>query len=107
MSRTPSQIHSPHVGLLARLPVFFALEDKRVVVAGGSPAAAWKAELLSAAGAGVEVFAQAAGEEMLALAAAPPGGAVAILARLWRAADLAGAAIAVADCADEQAAAEF
>ena len=42
---------------LARLPVFFALEGKRVVVAGGSPAAAWKAELLSAAGAQVEVYA--------------------------------------------------
>jgi len=107
MSRAPSEIHSPRIGPLARLPAFFALEDKRAVVAGGSPAAAWKAELLSAAGARVEVFAPAAGEEMLALAAAPPRGAVAIHARLWRAADLTGAAIAVADCADEQAAAEF
>ena len=31
---------------LARLPVFFALDGKRAVVAGGTPAAAWKAELL-------------------------------------------------------------
>jgi uroporphyrin-III C-methyltransferase/precorrin-2 dehydrogenase/sirohydrochlorin ferrochelatase len=38
---------------LARLPVFLALKDKRALLAGGSAAAAWKAELLSAAGARV------------------------------------------------------
>ena len=69
MTRTPAEIRSTRIGALARLPVFFALEDKRAVVAGGSPAAAWKAELLSAAGARVEVFAAAPSEEMLALAA--------------------------------------
>ena len=42
---------------LARLPVFFALKGKRAVVAGGNAAAAWKAELLAAAGAEVEVYA--------------------------------------------------
>jgi uroporphyrin-III C-methyltransferase/precorrin-2 dehydrogenase/sirohydrochlorin ferrochelatase len=92
---------------LARLPAFFALEDKRVVVAGGSQAAAWKAELLSAAGARVEVFAAAPGEDMLALAVDPPRGAVVIHQRAWLAADLAGAAIAVADCSDDRAAAQF
>src|SRR5271154_2590733 len=107
MSRSPSEIHSPRIGPLARLPAFFALEDKRAVVAGGSEAAAWKAELLSSAGARVDVFAPAAGEEMLALAAAPPRGAIVIHARVWQAADLAGAAIAVADCADEREAARF
>jgi uroporphyrin-III C-methyltransferase/precorrin-2 dehydrogenase/sirohydrochlorin ferrochelatase len=29
---------------LARLPLFFALEGRRTVVAGGTQAAAWKAE---------------------------------------------------------------
>ena len=43
---------------LAKLPVFWALEDKRVVVAGGSDAAAWKAELLAACGAEVHVYAE-------------------------------------------------
>ena len=47
----------PRMARLARLPVFFALADKRAVVAGGSAAAAWKAELLSAAGAQVDVYA--------------------------------------------------
>jgi uroporphyrin-III C-methyltransferase/precorrin-2 dehydrogenase/sirohydrochlorin ferrochelatase len=39
------------MGPLAKLPVFWALEGKRVVVASGSDAAAWKSELLAACGA--------------------------------------------------------
>ena len=54
MSASPSDIRSPRMEALARLPVFFALAGKRAVVAGGSAAAAWKIELLSAAGAHVE-----------------------------------------------------
>jgi uroporphyrin-III C-methyltransferase/precorrin-2 dehydrogenase/sirohydrochlorin ferrochelatase len=92
---------------LSRLPAFFALENKRAMVAGGSQAAAWKAELLSAAGARVEVFAPAPGEDMLALAAAPPRGAIVIRERVWTAADLAGCAIAVADCPGDREAAQF
>ncbi len=92
---------------LSRLPAFFALEGKRAVVAGGTPAAAWKAELLSASGARVEVFAAAPSEDMRALAAAPPRGPIAIHDRSWTAIDFAGAAIAVADCADDAAAADF
>ncbi len=53
------------MGALARLPVFLALEGKRAVLAGGSPAAAWKAELLSAAGARVDVYAEDVSDEML------------------------------------------
>ncbi|MGB6534542.1 MAG: NAD(P)-dependent oxidoreductase, partial [Xanthobacteraceae bacterium] len=63
---------------LSQLPVFLALGGKRAVVAGGSHAAAWKAELLAAAGAHVEVFAVAPEEEMRALAAAPANGTVAL-----------------------------
>jgi uroporphyrin-III C-methyltransferase / precorrin-2 dehydrogenase / sirohydrochlorin ferrochelatase len=92
---------------LSRLPAFFALEDKRVVVAGGGAPAAWKAELLSAAGARVDVFAPTPGEEMRALAAAPPRGEIAIHERVWTAADLAGAAMAVADCSEKHEAARF
>ena len=50
-ARTPSEARPPRMEALARLPVFFALAGKRAVVAGGSAAAAWKAELLAAAGA--------------------------------------------------------
>ncbi|MFD1746733.1 siroheme synthase CysG [Rhizobium helianthi] len=41
---------------LAKLPVFFALDGKRVVLAGGSEGAAWKAELLVACGAQVDLY---------------------------------------------------
>jgi len=61
---------------IARLPIFLALDGKRVLVAGGSAAAAWKAELLSAAGAHVDVYADEISEELHALAAAPPRGAI-------------------------------
>jgi uroporphyrin-III C-methyltransferase/precorrin-2 dehydrogenase/sirohydrochlorin ferrochelatase len=107
MNRAPSEIQSTRIGPLSRLPVFLALERKRAVVAGGGEPAAWKAELLSAAGSRVEVFASAPGEAMIALADAPPRGTIVIHQRLWAAADLAGAAIAVADCADDQEAARF
>ncbi len=107
MSRAPCEIRTARMGPLSRLPAFFALANKRAVVAGGSRAAAWKAELLSAAGARVDVFAPAPDEEMFALAAAPPQGAIVVHDRPWAADDFAGAAIAVADCADDTEAAEF
>jgi len=107
MSRAPSELRMTRLGPLARLPAFFALQSRRAVVAGGTDAAAWKAELLSAAGAKVDVFAPEVSEDMAALAAAPSCGAIVIHQRLWTATDLAGAAIAVADSADEQAAARF
>ena len=107
MSRLPTDLHSPRIGALARLPVFYALDGKRALVAGGSPAAAWKAELLSAAGARVDVFAADTQDDMLALAAAAPNGVIALHRRRWTNEDFAGAAIAVADCVDETEAAQF
>jgi uroporphyrin-III C-methyltransferase/precorrin-2 dehydrogenase/sirohydrochlorin ferrochelatase len=92
---------------LARLPVFFALEGKRALVAGGTPAAAWKAELLSAAGAAVDVYAASPCDEMLALEAAPPHGTIVIHRRDWTEADLDDAAIAIAACEDDIEAARF
>ena len=107
MSRAPSELAMTRIRPLARLPAFFALEGKRAVVVGTSRAAAWKAELLAAAGASVDVFAPALDEDMRALAAAPPAGSVVLYERGWIAADLAGAAIAVGDCADDAEAAQF
>jgi len=107
VDRSPAALRPPRMAALSRLPAFFALEGKRAVVAGGGEPAAWKAELLAAAGARVDVFAPAPGEAMLTLAAAPPRGQVVIHDRGWIAADFAGAALAVADCADAKAAADF
>jgi uroporphyrin-III C-methyltransferase/precorrin-2 dehydrogenase/sirohydrochlorin ferrochelatase len=106
-TRTPVEAKSPQMEPLARLPVFLALEGKRAVVAGNSAAAAWKAELLSAAGAQVDVYAAAPGEELTALAAQPPRGIVTIHVRAWDAADFTGAAIAIGGCDDDAEAQRF
>src|SRR5215203_1313856 len=94
-SRNPVETPLPGMEALARLPVFFSLTGKRAVLAGGTPAAAWKAELLSAAGAEVDVLAAELSDEMLTLAAEPPAGAIVIHLRAWEAPDFVGAAIAV------------
>ena len=94
-SRSPVEARPSRMEPLARLPVFFALAGKRAVLAGGTPAAAWKAELLSAAGAEVDVLAAELSDEMLALAGEPPGGAIVIHLRPWEPQDFVGAAIAV------------
>jgi uroporphyrin-III C-methyltransferase / precorrin-2 dehydrogenase / sirohydrochlorin ferrochelatase len=97
----------PCMAALARLPIFLALDDRRAVVAGDSAAVAWKAELLSAAGAAVEVFAERPCEELRALAAQPPRGTIVLRERAWQAADLRGAAVAVGGFEDEDEAKEF
>jgi uroporphyrin-III C-methyltransferase / precorrin-2 dehydrogenase / sirohydrochlorin ferrochelatase len=86
---------------LAVLPVFLDLVGKRVVAIGGSEAASWKIELLAAAGAQVTVFAPWAecSEELIALAHGKA--AIKIVDRHWTAADLHGAALAVADIEDD------
>jgi len=89
---------------LASLPVFFSLQDRAVLVVGGSAAAAWKAELLAAAGARVTVIARDVAPEMTALACARD---ICLVRRGWQKSDLAGQALAVADFADEEEAARF
>ena len=106
-ARKPLEQSSPRLGPLARLPVFLALEGKRAVLAGGSAAAAWKAELLSAAGAQVEVYAGEPCEELVQLAKEPPRGAITINRRDWRREDLTGAAIAVGAFEDDEGASAF
>jgi uroporphyrin-III C-methyltransferase/precorrin-2 dehydrogenase/sirohydrochlorin ferrochelatase len=92
---------------LARLPVFLSLENKRAVLAGGSAAAAWKAELLSAAGARVEVYAAEPSDELLLIAGDPPRGEVFVQRRVWTPGDLADAAIAIGAFEDDEAAYTF
>src|SRR4051812_22585837 len=106
-SRIPVEAREPRMEPLARLPVFLALAGRRAVLAGGTAAAAWKAELLSAAGAEVDVFASNPSDEMIALTAEPPQGAVVLHMRAWDAADFYGAAIAVGALEDEREAEKF
>ncbi len=93
--RHPDETSTPGLGDLATLPVFFKLAGKRAVVSGGTDAAAWKAELLAAAGARVDVYASDAGEKMRDLAR--HNARVALRDHAIAEFDLAGAAMAIAD----------
>lgn len=105
--RTPSEAKPARIGALARLPVFLSLDGKRAVLAGGSPAAAWKAELLSASGACVDVYATDICDELQQLTDDPPRGAIVIHRCMWSAENLVDAAIAVGAFEDDEGAAEF
>jgi uroporphyrin-III C-methyltransferase/precorrin-2 dehydrogenase/sirohydrochlorin ferrochelatase len=98
--RHPLPAVTARIARLARLPLFFALEGKRVVVAGDSLAVAWKAELLAAAGAHVEVYAAAPCDELV-------GVGVPIIRRRWATADLASATLAIGGFDDDEGAAAF
>ncbi len=74
---------APRIGPLATLPLFFKVAGQKAVVVGTSEAAAWKAELLAAAGAEVKRLSR------------------------WTEQDLGGAAIAIADLPDADEAARF
>jgi uroporphyrin-III C-methyltransferase / precorrin-2 dehydrogenase / sirohydrochlorin ferrochelatase len=103
--RNPSERALDAIRPLANLPVFFKLTGRRAAVAGGSEAAAWKAELLAASGADVAVFSPAPSPKMLETAGRHPR--IAIFLRAWEPGDLAGAALAVADAASPEEAEAF
>ncbi|WP_082477182.1 siroheme synthase CysG [Rhizobium sp. Leaf371] len=105
------------VEALAKLPVFWGLDGKRVILAGGTEGACWKAELLAACGAEVHVYAPDdtlcdVFADMLARhaderAAGRARGAFVQHARAWSADVLLGAALAIADCEEEDEARAF
>jgi uroporphyrin-III C-methyltransferase/precorrin-2 dehydrogenase/sirohydrochlorin ferrochelatase len=106
--RKPSEAKPTRMGKLARLPVFFALEGKRALVAANGMGATWKVELLAAAGAKVDVYAAKASTDLLELAAdAAFAGMIEIHTRDWREEDFNGAAIAVGTFKTDEASAEF
>lgn len=97
---------------LAALPVFWELRGRRVMVAGGSDGAAWKAELMAAAGAEVHVFAdeEQMSEAMWELTGScehRPASRIVHHPRTWSPDNFAGMALAIADCADETEAEAF
>lgn len=99
--------HAPRgrIGALARLPVFFDLAGRRIVVVGAVPGAAWKAELLAAAGGDVTIWCdEEPCAEILALAGE---GRVGLRRDKWTSGSLEGAAFAVGAFESEDEAAAF
>jgi uroporphyrin-III C-methyltransferase/precorrin-2 dehydrogenase/sirohydrochlorin ferrochelatase len=107
VSRQPSEIEPARIGALSVLPVFLDLAGKRAVVAGGSDAAAWKAELLAAAGAEVHVHAPSGTLSCGMATLAESKSTVFHQPGEWTVACLAGAAVAVADARDDSEAEAF
>ena len=98
VSRKPAEADVARLGALSRLPVFFDLTNKRTIIAGGGAGAAWKAELLAASGAHVDVIAPEFGDEMLALfARGAAAGSLFPIVRHWSKDDFRDCAIAVGD----------
>jgi len=95
----PTETRPARLSPLAKLPIFLELRGKRAIVAGGGDAAAWKAELLAAAGAEVSVFAEDAGPELLSIAHDQP--AISLIRRAWREDDFESAEIAVDGSAED------
>src|SRR5271170_8455450 len=85
---------------LATLPAFFRLQGRDVALAGGGDGAAWKAELLAAAGARVTVYASEPGPRMREVARRRD--AIQIQPRGWAPEDLRGVALAVLEAADDE-----
>ncbi len=89
---------------LANLPVFLRLDGRKAVLAGAGDAAAWKAELLVAAGA-----------DLLLLAPAPSAKLAEIIAhtrirherRAWRESDFVQALVAIVEAPDDAEAERF
>lgn len=108
VSRKPGEAAPARMGALAKLPVFLDLDAKRAIVAGGSPPAAWKAELLAAAGADVHIYAPEVSSEMSALLArGAASGRLTLHERPWSVDCIAPAAVALADIESEDEARAF
>lgn len=114
-NNTPSQPNKPVVrkrrrpermAPLAVLPVFHKLQGRTVLLAGGSDAAAWKGELLAAAGAHVHVYAEELDPEFDSIIAAAPD-SFTLFARPWATDSFTHAALAICDAESDGEAQAF
>ena len=99
--RKPAATAPARITDLATLPLFWKLRGKRVLLAGDSEGALWKAELLLAAGAQLLIIAGHGDHAALAALAAGHHGHVEIAHRPWTPVDFDGAAMAIGDIEDE------
>ena len=105
--RAPEETRPARMDPLAVLPVFFKLKGQRVILAGGSDPALWKAELLAAAGARLEVYAENPIPEFARLIAQPPAGEIRLHKRPWCIDDFANAVLAIGALDDDAEAQAF
>ncbi|HRE22081.1 MAG TPA: siroheme synthase CysG [Rhabdaerophilum sp.] len=108
VSRKPAEAGLARLGALAKLPVFFDLRGRRAVIAGGGAGAAWKAELLAASGARVEIYTSDSGEDMRTIVSrGAADGELVLYERPWSLDIFTGAALAVGGFEDEAEAKAF
>ncbi|MEJ8473201.1 siroheme synthase CysG [Roseibium algae] len=115
-SRKPVEVKAPsrprgrpaRMGALASLPVFFPLSTRKILLAGGTEAAAWKAELLAATGAEVHIYAIDLDPVMAKLLEAGSiKGSFVHHARPWATDSFSGMTLAIADAASDGEAQAF
>ena len=104
--RKPQEKRPSRLAPLSVLPVFYKLEGKCALVVGGDDAAAWKAELLAAAGAKVRVVAPTLSSDFQHLVDASEG-SYQVVARSWCADDVEDCTLAIGSFADEREAKRF
>lgn len=107
MARKPTETRIARIADIARLPVFFALQGRRVVIAGGSDAAAWKVELLAAAGAEVALYAEEISDDMRAILDAPTDHKITWHQRPWSTDCIDNAALAILATENDEEARAF
>lgn len=95
----PSRTRPARLAPLAKLPIFVDLVGRRIVLIGGGEPVVWKAELLAATGASLDIYAPEVEPDLEALAQSNER--VRLHRRGWGPADLDGAAFVVADPQDE------
>jgi uroporphyrin-III C-methyltransferase / precorrin-2 dehydrogenase / sirohydrochlorin ferrochelatase len=106
-TRSPSESAPPRMDPLARLPVFFSLHGKHVLIAGGNAGAAWKTELLAAAGARVDVYTADPSPELLEVVSKPPSGEVTLHRKPWDPGAMEGCTLAIGACETDAEARQF
>jgi uroporphyrin-III C-methyltransferase/precorrin-2 dehydrogenase/sirohydrochlorin ferrochelatase len=102
----PEDRRPARLNALPKLPIFFDLAGRSILVVGGSDGIAWKAELLAAAGGTVRILAAEPSPELLALVRGNPE-RLTLTRRGWREVDLERVSVAVADIEDRQEAQLF
>ncbi len=89
---------------LSNLPVFLRLEGNKAILAGNGEPAAWKAELLAATGADLQVFAPRPSPKLRQTA---DRAGLRLEPRSWTEADFEGARVAVLEAEDDSEAVRF